>query len=213
MMRSHVHVYCAVLQYVHCKKETWWSWIMSNSLDYQGISGHVLAQQTWDYFTTGAVVQQSKRYSKAFYSYPSWASPGPSMAPNWWVLNFKTLWTRKGILGSPSYPSAQDADGPTAMQLDAYVDVERLAEAMSELDKYIEAARAQLFEIRKKKDRTCICVDAHICTLPNLPCFTTFCGNTLHTAPCLIWGHQECQVHAPWKHWVRTCGNRSEPHF
>ena len=47
----------------------------------------------------------------------------------------------------------QDADGPTAMQLDAYVDVERLAEAMSELDKYIEAARAQLFEIRKKKVR------------------------------------------------------------
>lgn len=45
----------------------------------------------------------------------------------------------------------KDGDGPTAMQLDAYVDVERLAEAMSELDKYIEAARAQLFEIRKKK--------------------------------------------------------------
>lgn len=72
------------------------------------------------------------------------------------------------------------------MQLDAYVDVERLAEAMSELDKYIEAARAQLFEIRKKKDRTCIYVDAHICTLPNLPCFRMFYGNTLHTAPCLI---------------------------
>ena len=48
-------------------------------------------------------------------------------------------------------PQLQDGAGPTAMQLDAYVDVERLAEAMSELDKYIEAARAQLFEIRKKK--------------------------------------------------------------
>ena len=55
-------------------------------------------------------------------------------------------------------PQSQDGDGPTAMQLDAYVDVERLAEAMSELDKYIEAARAQLFEIRKKKaGECCLC--------------------------------------------------------
>ena len=73
---------------------------------------------------------------------------------------------------SPHETQLQEGDGPTAMQLDAYVDVERLAEAMSELDKYIEAARAQLFEIRKKKAGgalfcaavlVCVCVSVCVC--------------------------------------------------
>ncbi|CAE7254185.1 Rcbtb1, partial [Symbiodinium natans] len=45
----------------------------------------------------------------------------------------------------------KDQDGCTAMQLDTYVGLDQLEDASYELDKFIQSARAQLFEIRKKK--------------------------------------------------------------
>ncbi|CAK9030938.1 unnamed protein product [Durusdinium trenchii] len=45
----------------------------------------------------------------------------------------------------------KDADNCTAMQLDTFVALDQLEDASYELDKFIQSARAQLFEIRKKK--------------------------------------------------------------
>ena len=45
----------------------------------------------------------------------------------------------------------KDEDSCTAMQLDTYVGLDQLEDASYELDKFIQSARAQLFEIRKKK--------------------------------------------------------------
>ncbi|CAJ1354383.1 unnamed protein product [Effrenium voratum] len=45
----------------------------------------------------------------------------------------------------------KDLDNCSAMQLDTFVGLEVLEDASYELDKFIQSARAQLFEIRKKK--------------------------------------------------------------
>jgi len=54
-------------------------------------------------------------------------------------------------LQSDDSADKKDQDGCTAMQLDTYVGLDQLEDASYELDKFIQSARSQLFEIRKKK--------------------------------------------------------------
>ena len=56
------------------------------------------------------------------------------------------------VFERPKSSNWQD-DNCTALQLDTNVGLDQLEDASYELDKFIHSARAQLFEIRKKKAR------------------------------------------------------------